>query len=83
MPETRLWSEWARFLQRWGLGSLTALLLESSAPVNLLLAQLVYIGQPLLGHPEAVDKWQALGQMLENQDESRRFAAYLRKEESS
>jgi hypothetical protein len=81
MPDCSYWTEWAQFLQRWGLDSAAAEVLDGGAPVNLVLAQFLYLGQPLLGSAAKLEKWQALGQLLENQDESRQFAAFLRKEE--
>lgn len=75
------WSAWVRFLDRWGLGETFAALLESTGPLKLLIAQLVYLGQPLFsaGSPQ---KWQAFAGLLENEAESRSFAAFIRKEEA-
>lgn len=72
------WGAWARFLQRWGLQGTASALLESAGPLNVLLAQLMYLGQPFLPR----DHTQALGHMLENKQESRAFAAFLREEDS-
>jgi hypothetical protein len=56
-------------------------LLESTGPLKLLFAQLVYLGQPLLSGGNT-QKWQAFASLLENEAESRSFAAFIRKEEA-
>lgn len=43
----KLWRIWSRALQRWGMQEWAASLLEASGPLNLVLAQFVYIGQPV------------------------------------
>ena len=75
------WPAWVRFLHRWGLGEPFAALLESTGPLKLLFAQLVYLGQPLLTSG-STQKWQAFAGLLENEAESRSFAAFIREEEA-
>ncbi|MBP7228541.1 MAG: hypothetical protein KA988_05470 [Longilinea sp.] len=79
---SRYWSAWARFLQRWGMNDLVAWGLEGLAPLNLLLAQVVYAGAPLLEGLLPRGEWQALGSLLENRQSSAAFAALLRQEVS-
>jgi len=74
------WSAWVRFLHRWGIGEPFATLLETSGPLKILFAQLVYLGQPLLSGGSS-QKWQAFASLLENESESRSFAAFIRQEE--
>lgn len=76
------WPEWARFLQQWGLDDIVAAMLEAAGPVNLLLAQLVYAGQPILRKMVPGDSLDALTILIEDQGESRSFAAFLREESS-
>jgi hypothetical protein len=76
------WSEWACFLKKWGLNEVTAALLEGAAPVNLVLVQFLYMGHPLLHGIISPDRLNALTGMMEDQAESRSFAAYLREESS-
>lgn len=76
------WPEWARFLQQWGLDDIVAAMLEAAGPVNLLLAQLVYAGQPILRKIVPGDSLDALTILIEDQGESRSFAAFLREESS-
>lgn len=75
-----LWSAWARFLQRWGMHGVTAVLLESLGPLNLLLAQLIYASGSLLGRSSTGGEWLALGEMLESKEKSHLFASFLREE---
>jgi hypothetical protein len=57
-----------------------ATFLEALGPLSIVLAQFVYIGEPLLGRSPANAR--ALAQMLEDREEVRRFAAFLREEGS-
>ena len=83
MDENHLyWAGWAKFLHRWRLGTPASAALDAAGPLTALAAQLVYFGQPLLGSASPGSQMQALAEMLENQAESRSFAAYLREEES-
>jgi hypothetical protein len=75
------WSNWAHFLQRIGLQQIAAGLLEAAGPLAWFAAQLVYVGQPFLDGSQPGGQWQALARLLESQEESRSFAAFLREEE--
>ena len=76
--ERSFWSRWAQFLQHWGLTEFVASLLETMGPLNILVAQFVFIGQPFLGKAGSPNQWEAIASLLENQEESRTFAAFLR-----
>jgi hypothetical protein len=76
------WSEWAQILHQWGLRELTAELLEAAGPVNILLAQMMYAGRPVLLQMFDEDHYKALANLFEDQNASRSFAAYLREETS-
>lgn len=78
--DTSFWSDWAAFLKKWGLDEITAALLDGAGPVHVLLAQFLYMGRPLLGELFSSDRLNALEGMIEDRDESRSFAAYLREE---
>ncbi len=71
------WEEWARFLQRWGIRQPASALLEAAGPLSILAAQFIYLGQPFLGQNTSL---KAFAQLLENREESRSFAAFLREE---
>jgi hypothetical protein len=72
-PPRSLWSEWANQLRRLKLDSIAAWMLEAGAPVTLLSAQALFIARPLLGAGS-----EAVAHLLEEEDEVRAFAAYLR-----
>lgn len=75
------WPAWDRILHRWGMAEPFAGLIESTGPLKLLFAQLVYLGQPLFSSGNT-QKWQAFASLLEDEAESRSFAAFIRKEEA-
>lgn len=79
-PDRDYWPEWARLLQQWGMKELAAVLLESAGPLTFFLAQLVYLGQPLLGGMGSGNRMAALARLFEDQTESRSFALYLRED---
>ncbi len=80
--ERSFWPEWARFLQQSGLSEIVAALLEAAGPLNILLAQMVQAGQPLLSQVIAQERLQALVTLFEDQEESRSFATFIREERS-
>ena len=72
------WTEWAQSLQRLKLDALTAWLLEAGAPVAPLGAQALFVAAPFLGKDS-----EALAHLLENEEETRAFATFLREETPS
>ncbi len=58
---------------------MAAALLDAGGPLNIIAAQLVIAGQPLLGSNHA-GPWTALADLLENPDQARQFATFLREE---
>ena len=73
-----LWQNWARFLQHWGLDGITAFLMEAGGPGSILVAQVIYMGQPFLNHSVPDGHLQALVNLFEDQEEGHMFAAFLR-----
>lgn len=71
------WAQWAHFLQRWGIRQPASAILEAAGPLSIIAAQLIYLGQPFLGGSRSL---QDFAQLLENKEESRSFAAFLREE---
>lgn len=71
------WTDWARFLHRWGFDEVATFLLTGLGPVNPLIAQLLHAGRTP-GNPNS--SWQALADLLEDPEETRAFAAFLRQE---
>ena len=76
--DQHIWQNWANALQHWGAEEIVATLLETTGPLNLLGAQVVYLGQPFLEQilPEGHTK--ALASILENPEETEQFTRYLR-----
>ncbi len=81
-PYQRIWRSWANRLQRLGLHNLTATLLESGGPVNVLGAQLIYMGQPVLNGLLPQENLQALAELLEEPADIATFVNDLRGEAS-
>lgn len=80
--ERSFWPEWAHLLQQSGLAEIVAALLSAAGPLNLLLAQLLHAGRPFLGQSFSTERYNALVNLFENQEESRSFAAFIREETS-
>jgi hypothetical protein len=82
MCEHSFWSGWAQFLQRWGLRKPAAAILESAGPLTVLVSQTIYLAQPFIRSGLQDGEWDALAALFEDQQESRAFAAFLRKEDN-
>jgi hypothetical protein len=76
----QIWEGWAARLQQLGLREFLASFLEASGPVNLIGAQLVYLGQPVLGSIFPDEHLKALANLLEESEQTRAFVALLREE---
>lgn len=73
-----IWQIWAENLHRWGVREPVAALLEAIGPLNLVLAQGLYLIQPLFTTPASKNHLEALAEVLENTDETHLFVNYLR-----
>ena len=73
-----IWHIWARNLHRWGVQDGAAALLDAAGPLTMLLAQVIYIGQPLLGKLVSSDSVTALLTMLEEPAQTKAFINILR-----
>jgi hypothetical protein len=71
------WPEWTETLRRLGLDGFAVWLLEASGPLNVIGAQLLYIGQPFVGS-QVNDQLLALANLLEEKGEAQAFAALLK-----
>ena len=71
------WPIWTDFLRKQGLTGLAAWLLEASGPLNILSAQLLYLGQPF-APTSANQGLRALANLLEQEDEAKAFIALLK-----
>jgi hypothetical protein len=71
------WPVWTDFLRKQGLTGLAAWFLEASGPLNVLGAQLVYLGQPF-APVSASQGLRELANLLEQEDEARAFIDLLK-----
>jgi len=71
------WPIWLDALRKQGLTNLVAWALEAAGPLNLLWAQLIYMGQPFTP-PTTRQGLLALACLLEQKDDAREFAALLK-----
>lgn len=74
----QIWLKWTNLIRRWGIQEELAVLLEAAGPMAVFGAQLVYLGQPLLSRLVPDDELQALAHMLEDTNQARSFASFLR-----
>ena len=79
-PDHSLWKRWAHLLQRWGLQNVASFLLEAGGPINILAAEMIYLGQPFLNRAVPSSQLQALADLFEDRDQAKQFAAFLREE---
>jgi hypothetical protein len=73
-----IWQVWARSLHRWGLKEVAATFLEAGGPLNLVLAQGIYLVQPLFSSLASKNHLETLADVLEEPEETRSFVNYLR-----
>ena len=77
----QIWQKWFDSLQHWGISDLAAILLDAFGPLNLLGAQFVYFGQPLLEQFLPDGHTHALASMLEDSTQTKEFVTYLRQKD--
>jgi hypothetical protein len=77
------WKDWARTLQHWGIKDGMASLLEITGSLGILLAQIVYLSQPLLSGTLSSSSLLAFARVLENPDDRRKFITFLRETPTS
>jgi hypothetical protein len=80
LEERHIWQTWSRALKGWGMQAFAGWLLEATAPIHIIGAQLVYIGQPLLGLFISDEHTQSLARLLEQPESARALAHYLQEE---
>ena len=74
----QIWQAWADTLNNWGIKELTATFLEAFGPLNMLGAQLVYMGQPFLTSLISEGHLDMLADLLADPQETQAFIAVLR-----
>lgn len=84
MGENRqIWASWARALHRWGVNEPVAFLLESAGDLSVMLAQLMYLSQPLLSGAVASGSLQKLARVLEDPAMRMEFVSFLKEAPTS
>ncbi|HSB67256.1 MAG TPA: hypothetical protein VLD65_11815 [Anaerolineales bacterium] len=79
MSENRpIWINWARTLQHWGINKGVASLLDSAGSLSVILAQLLYLSQPLLSGAVSHRSLDVFARTLENPTEREEFVLVLR-----
>ncbi len=73
------WFIWARTLQQWGIDKGVASVLEAVGSLGILLAQLLYVSQPILSGVVSPHSIGSLAGMLESSAERQEFIMILRK----
>jgi hypothetical protein len=76
--QRRIWTHWADSLKKWGMEGFAAWALEAGAPLGLLGAELIYVGQPLFSPFIPFEQTSALADLLEDRAEARAFIDILR-----
>jgi hypothetical protein len=72
------WIYWARLLHHWGIKDGMASLLEITGSLGVLLAQIVYLSQPILSGAIPSSSLLTFAHVLENPEDRRKFITYLR-----
>ena len=76
----KLWIKWEQSLQHWKLREPLLFVLEALGPFSEILAQLVYVGQPVFGRILTQEDWNAFTTILEDREERDSFINFLREE---
>jgi hypothetical protein len=77
------WREWARIMQHWGIKDAMASLLEITGSLSVILAQIVYLFQPMLSGALSSSSILAFARVLEEPDVRREFITFLRETPTS
>lgn len=78
--DRQLWWAWSVKLKQFGIAGWLAEFLEAAGPLNILGAQLLYIGQPLLSQFWSWNSLEKAAHLLENPVERLVFTRFLRED---
>jgi hypothetical protein len=77
MNERRhLWQPWVDSMYKWGINDLIASFLEAAGPLNILVAQAIYMGKPLVVGQQLNHSLATLADMLENSQQTQAFISF-------
>ena len=76
-----IWQVWAKTLHRWGVSELVATFLDATGPLNVLGAQVVYLGQPFLNQVLPEGHLDVLAGVLEDPQATQAFTSFLRQQD--
>jgi len=80
MQDTSGWGKISSALNRLGIAGITAAVLEHGGPLNLLMAQILYISKPFVNLAVPTIEFNLFASIMEDEQSSRDFARYLRQE---
>ena len=77
VSDKSLWNQWAQILQQYNLVNPILFILESAAPIKILLAQSIFLTSPFLRN----STWDQLPTILEDPQETNEFIKFLKSKE--
>jgi hypothetical protein len=80
--DQHIWRCWAESLQRWGVGKVTAALMEPFGAFSIVFAQFLYVCQPFAQWANANDRLISLTRLLEDPANIDTFIDYLHEAEA-
>ena len=80
MQDTSGWGKISSALNRLGIAGITAAVLEHGGPLNLLIAQILYLSKPFANLAAPASDVDLFAGIMEDEQSSRNFARYLRQE---
>jgi len=75
--DQQIWHVWAGNLQRWGLKGWATTVIETTGPLNVVGAQILYLIQPWIRHSNINEHLEAFIRILEDKGHAREFLDYL------
>jgi hypothetical protein len=75
--QTTYWSDWKNLLNQWGLKTLACAMLDHTRPLLPIAAQMMILGSPLFKSASLAVRYNALIELLGDEDCILQFADYL------
>lgn len=80
MQDTLGWGKLSSAFNRLGIAGITAAVLDHGGPLNLLLAQILYLSKPFASIAGSTNNINLFAGIMEDEQSSHDFARYLRQE---